>query len=118
MTTDDTRAEDVSEEAAAPETTTPKATPAKKAKSTKAKAPRRAKGPTDVEFRFTGDPARGMSDIPARDLTQADVDRITYRRTIPEPGTRGLRRGEAGFSQARAKVVRDLTATGKFTKRS
>jgi hypothetical protein len=88
------------------------------AKRTTTKKAARSLEPTDVEFRFKGDPERVMSGIPATDLTQADVDRMTYRRTIPEPGADGLRRGESGFSEARAKVVREILATGHFTKRS
>jgi hypothetical protein len=78
--------------------------------------PRKTLEPNDIELRFRGDPRIGMAGVPARDLRQIDVDRITYRRTIRSG--RGLRRGESGFSEARSKVVRELTATGKFTKRS
>lgn len=74
--------------------------------------------PDDVELKFTGDPDRLIRGVPATDLTQAAIDRLTYRRTIPEPGASGLRRGESGFSEARAKVVRELIASGNFTKRS
>ena len=81
--------------------------------------PKKTLDSADVEYRFAGDnPDQGAAGFPARDLTQADVDRITYRSTIPEPGTRGLRRGESGFSEARAKTTRALMATGKFKKRS
>jgi hypothetical protein len=72
---------------------------------------------TAVELEFTGNPRVGVAGVPAADLTRAEIDRITYRRTIPEPGTRGLSRGQKGFSEARAKVVRDLVGTGKFEKR-
>jgi hypothetical protein len=89
-----------------------------KPRSKKKSMSRRSLGPNDVEFRFKGDPQRAMRGIPATDLTQAEVDRMVYRRTIPEPGGTGLRRGEAGFSEARAKTVRELMATGHFTKRS
>ena len=84
----------------------------------KPKKERKAPDPTDVELRFTGDPNVAIRGVPARDLRQVDVDRITYRRTISRPGGRGLHRGQSGFSQARAKVVRELTTTGKFKKRS
>jgi hypothetical protein len=85
-----------------------------KTTATRSKAPKL----TDVEFKFTGDPEVGARGVPARDLTRADVDRLTTRRTIPEPGARGLHRGESGFSEARAKVAREIAASGKFKKRS
>ena len=101
------------------ETSTATATEAPEPEKSEAKSTsKKTLEPDDVEYRFTGDPQIGVGPFPARDLTQADVDRVTYRRTIPEPGTQGLRRGESGFSEARAKVVRELTATGKFKKRS
>ena len=118
MTTDDTQSDEVTPPTA-DEEPKPKAA-AKRSKPKKAAARRapRTRGPADVEFRFTGDQNVAIAGVPARDLSQADVDRIVYRRTIPEPGARGLRRGESGFAQARVKVVREVMATGKFTKRS
>lgn len=78
--------------------------------------PSQTKDPTAVEFTFTGDSTVGVRGIPARDLTTADVDRLVYRRTVPEPGRRGLRRGDRGFTKARHEVIADLLGTGKFTK--
>lgn len=89
-------------------------------KSTKS-TPRRAKssiGPLDVELVYTGTATAPVNGIPSRDLRRADVDRLVFRRTVPEPGARGLRRGEKGFNETRAKVVAELTATGHFEKRS
>jgi hypothetical protein len=83
----------------------------------KAKRQKRERAADDVEFSFKGEEVE-MRGVPAADLTQAEVDRLVYRRTIPEPGASGLRRGEAGFSEVRAKVVRELMATGHFTRRS
>lgn len=95
----------------------PAAAPAKRKRSRKSAAPR-VRRPDEVEFRFKGEPDAPMRGVPAADLTQADVDRLVYRRTIPAPGVSGLRRGEAGFSEAWAKTVRELVATGHFTRRS
>lgn len=114
MSSEDTQAAPSVDETPAAETPAPE--PA--AKETKKAPARRDRQPDDVELTFSGDPNLALQGTPARDLTQADVDRLATRRTIPGPGERGLRRGEAGFSEARAKVVRELTATGKFTKRS
>ena len=106
----------------APDDTTPTTSEAAETASVPASEPKKQapKKPelTDVEYRFAGDPEVGAAGVPARDLTYADVDRIVTRRTIPGPGERGLRRGESGFSEARSKITRELTATGKFKKRS
>lgn len=113
MSNDETQATAPASEAAEP--VTPSAND--ETQATKA-SPKKQSESTDVEYRFTGDPEVGMAGVPARDLTYADIDRIITRRTIPNPGARGLHRGEAGFSEARSKVTRELSATGKFKKRS
>jgi len=71
-----------------------------------------------IDLRYTGGPSGSatVARVPPRDLTTADVDRLVYRRTIPTPGSRGLRRGDDGFPQARAKLTRELTRSGAYAK--
>lgn len=71
--------------------------------------------PTDLTLRYIGGALAG---VPQRDLTVAQVDRLVYLRTIPVPGSRGLRRGDRGFPQARGKLVRELTTSGVFANAS
>lgn len=78
----------------------------------------RPKSDSDIELTFHGDPKIVLRGVPARDLTRADIDRLVYLRTVPEPGRRGLYRGDRGFISARNQVIRDLLTTGKFTKES
>ena len=71
-----------------------------------------------IDLRYTGGPSGELrlGRVPARDLSTADVDRLVYVRTIPTPGSRGLRRGDDGFPQARAKLTRELTRSGAYAK--
>ena len=71
-----------------------------------------------AEFRYTGD-AGGeahIPGIPACDLTSDDIDRLTYRRTIPEPGSPGLRRGDKGFAEARGEITKQLNDSTHYRK--
>ncbi|HYI66381.1 MAG TPA: hypothetical protein VEW95_05620 [Candidatus Limnocylindrales bacterium] len=77
-----------------------------------------AKKKTTLDLRYTGGSTGGarVNRVPARDLTPHDVDRLVYARTIPTPGSRGLRRGDDGFPQARAKLTRELLRSGVYAK--
>ena len=67
-----------------------------------------------IELTYTGE--QTVRGVAPRDLSASDVDRLVYVRTIPTPGSRGLRRGDDGFPQARAKLTRELTRSGAYAK--
>ncbi len=71
-------------------------------------------GPT--ELTWTGDGTSRIPGVPARDLSDYDIDRLVYRQTT---GTRegtsdGLRKGDDGFDAKRASVVAGLVAGGLY----
>ena len=71
-------------------------------------------GPT--ELTWTGDGTRYVPGVPARDLSDYDIDRIVYRRTAgtQEGTSSGLQRGGTGFDEYRANVIVELTRDGLY----
>lgn len=65
-------------------------------------------------LRYVG-PGR-VSGVPAQDLSPAAIDRVVYVRTIPRPGSRGLRPGDAGYTSAHRTLLRELVTSGKYAK--
>lgn len=65
-------------------------------------------------LRYTG-PGH-ISGVPAQDLAPAQLDRIIFVRSIPAPGSRGLRPGDPGYIGAHRTLLRELVSSGKYAK--
>jgi hypothetical protein len=72
----------------------------------------------EVALTFVGEEV-GAAGAPARDLTEADIARLTYERQSSEMAAEGKRPDKRDPDpKVSGQIVRDLTATGRYRARS